>query len=168
MVTALKKRPAPMAYLAELEAAHAQRECSQCGKLFSTVGAYNGNRKYCSLGCRKLRDQAAWEKRNPSTLKTSAAPGTVGTIGELVVSVDLLRRGLEVFRALSPHCSCDLAVIFKGALVRIEVRTGWVNTDGGLMSGANAKDPGRSDVLARVSRDGSRIEYTPDLFSEGK
>jgi len=39
----------------------------------------------------------------------------------------LLRQGYEVFRSVSPHCSCDLLAYKAGKTVRVEVRVGRVN-----------------------------------------
>src|SRR5260370_3813363 len=39
------------------------------------------------------------------------------------LSVDLLAKGWEVFRAVSPACSCDLIAAKGGTLLRIKVRT---------------------------------------------
>ena len=46
--------------------------------------------------------------------KNCKSIGTTGAIAELVVATDLLGRGYEVFRALSPSCSGDLAVLKNG------------------------------------------------------
>lgn len=81
--------------------------------------------------------------------------GTVGAISELVVAVDLLRKGYEVFRALSVNASCDLAIIKDGVLLRIEVRTAHTNKNGAW--GSNPKH--RADILAQVV--GNEIKYTP-------
>ena len=40
--------------------------------------------------------------------KLPLSTATVGAISELVVCVDLAKKGYEVFRAISPSCSCDL------------------------------------------------------------
>jgi hypothetical protein len=51
--------------------------------------------------------------------------GTVGAISEILAAADLMKRGYDVFRALSPSCSCDLIAIAAGQPpLRIEVRTG--------------------------------------------
>ena len=49
---------------------------------------------------------------------------TLGAVSELLASTDLLAQGFEVFRALSPHCGCDLIACRDGLALRIEVRTG--------------------------------------------
>lgn len=85
------------------------------------------------------------------------ASGTVGAISEMRAAIDLMGQGFEVFRALSPSCSCDLAVLKNGAVVRVEVRTGLVLTDGSLTAYLRANEAGRADVLAVVGTD--RISY---------
>ncbi len=46
-----------------------------------------------------------------------------GAISELAVAVDLMYRGFEVFRALSPASSCDLIIYRDGKALRVEVKT---------------------------------------------
>lgn len=95
---------------------------------------------------------------------TSAYPGlathTVGAIGELRVSVDLLRLGYEVFRAISATASCDLAVLQNGRLLRVEVRTGYESRHSGKITG-NFEKQFRADILAIALPD--RIVYRPPL-----
>jgi|SRR5262245_16548109 len=49
---------------------------------------------------------------------------TTGAAIELIVSVDLLLSGWAVFRALSPHCFCDLIAVKEEQTRYLEVRSG--------------------------------------------
>lgn len=51
--------------------------------------------------------------------------GTVGALTELYISADLLSKGYEVFRALSPHCGADLVIYKNGKIQRVECRTAY-------------------------------------------
>ena len=116
--------------------------------------------KYCSDTCREIDARGNYHVAN-ATLGIS--PGTVGAMGELLVSVDLMRRGYDVFRALSPNCACDLAVVAAEGLIRIEVRTGYRSRTGSLHYSHNK--PGqecRYDIMAVVLHDGT-ITYLPEL-----
>lgn len=75
------------------------------------------------------------------------------------MSADLLAAGFEVFRALSPACSCDLIVLSKGKLVRVEVRTGARRLDGTVPVPVRAADRGRFDVMAVYVRDDRTVSY---------
>jgi hypothetical protein len=87
-------------------------------------------------------------------------PGnTVGALSELRVAVDLLENGFEVFRALSPACSCDLIACKNGRTIRVEVRTGYRNGDGTF--GCPRKH--RADVLAVAIEIENVIVYDPPL-----
>ncbi len=82
---------------------------------------------------------------------------------ELVVCVDLLRRGYHVFRAVAPNCACDLLILKDGTLTRVEVTTGYIGLKGNLAH--PVKDPNRFDLLAVVTyrEDGREdIVYRPD------
>ena|SRR5690242_10242715 len=83
--------------------------------------------------------------------------GTVGAISELRVSSDLLAKGFEVFRSLTPNSSCDLAILKNGTLRRVEVRTGYEAKNGRVYT---VRD-NRADVLAIVLPD--KIVYEPEL-----
>jgi len=51
------------------------------------------------------------------------APGTRGARNELVCCLDLLRQGFVVYRNTSPHGVCDLLVLKRGQVVRVQVRS---------------------------------------------
>jgi hypothetical protein len=89
-------------------------KCVICGK-----ESFGGrNRKFCSKKC-----QFEWTGKRSAW--KGLPTGTVGAIQELRVAVDLLKRGYEVFRPLSPSCSCDLLVLKDGGIKKIEVRTAY-------------------------------------------
>lgn len=82
--------------------------------------------------------------------------GAIGAANELRAAVFLMRRGYEVFRALSPTCSCDLIVLKDGLLKRVEVRTGRRATNG---TSVYAKRTHHADLLVIVI--GSKIVLEP-------
>ncbi len=93
--------------------------------------------------------------------------GTIGAIGELAAGADLLRRGYEVFRALSPACSCDLIALRDGRLLRIEVRTGTRNLRTGHVAWSKSPaDKARSDHYCVVLGAGTELIYDPPLPDE--
>lgn len=85
---------------------------------------------------------------------------TKGTIAELQISIDLLKRGFPVFRALSPSCPCDLAIVVDGKLLRIEVTSAKQGPNGRPYYSKH--NPENFDVLALVF-DSGKIQYIPDL-----
>lgn len=128
--------------------------CEECGQPFK---GYTRTTRYCSKPCRR-----AVELRARPGRELVLPTGTVGAISELVVGADLLRQGYEVFRALSPACSCDLLALKGGVMIRLEVRTGSRNPlTGKLYYARPAKDAGRSDHYAVVV--GDVIVYAPAL-----
>jgi hypothetical protein len=82
----------------------------------------------------------------------------------MVVAVDLMRRGYEVFRALSPACSCDLIALGTGLIpLRIEVRTGRRSSVTGTVSYPRIRlDRAAYDHLGVVVG-GNEIIYLPSL-----
>jgi hypothetical protein len=83
--------------------------------------------------------------------------GHTGAASELVVCVDLIRRGYDVFRAVSPQCSCDL-IAMKGINVfRVEVRTSQVLPNKKM----RASRHGKYDILALVRE--WEVVYDPPI-----
>ena len=120
--------------------------CStECSNEFSWRGKPPVFCKYCNLRVQTRRDSAfcgfcsdecrdRFRTRNNAPLSKTfpdgLCAGTKGAIGELIVSSDLLLKGIEVFRALSPSCSCDLVIRHKDEFHGIEVRSGAPNKSG--------------------------------------
>lgn len=53
------------------------------------------------------------------------SPGSKGDLSELLVCIDLMKKGYEVYRAVSPASYCDLLAIKGEEIKKIEVRTGF-------------------------------------------
>lgn len=87
-----------------------------------------------------------------------------GAVGELQVACDLLRRGMNVYKAMHMHSACDLiALIDRVRPVRIEVRSGKLRSDGSIATNAPAPDnQNLFDVFAIALPDGS-VRYKPDI-----
>ena len=132
--------------------------CKACGNLIppERVRGYSQT-KFCTVTCRNAHARRLYREANPSV--GLIPKGTVGAIAELRVSMDLLSRGYQVFRALSPHASCDLAVLQGDHLLRIEVTTAYRSSAGTITSPQH--NPQSYDVLARVLPD--MIIYSPPL-----
>jgi predicted nucleic acid-binding Zn ribbon protein len=119
--------------------------CAICGK----VSQGRTGQKYCSKECRmKVATQPLWP---------FLSTGTVGAINELKVACDLFTKGYEVFRALSPSCSCDLIALKNGVASKIEVRTATKYKTTINASNYNF----RGDYLVKVLK--NRIIYEPEL-----
>lgn len=122
---------------------------------------------YCSHGCKLSVERNKYRKANPVSIVGRAQSGAVS---ELLVCADLLRRGFEVFRAVCPACSCDLAVLKDGILQRVEVKTGsrYIKVDGTVMHTYGKGHAGiRADILAVVDLDANHIIYTPPFPEQG-
>jgi PD-(D/E)XK endonuclease len=107
---------------------------------------------YCSYRC-KVAEQRG----------KALSHGTAGALAELVVAIDLLQRGYDVFRSVSPSCSCDLVAQKDGVLTTIEVRTGLKFEKGGMSSGGGANSI-RAECLALVLKNRrNEVHYSPDM-----
>src|SRR5436190_19825132 len=83
--------------------------------------------RFCTNECRKQWWRREYRKLNLT--KTLPAP-TTSVIAELTVALELMQRGYEVFRSLSSASRCDLAVLMKKKLYRVEVRTAYLSPGG--------------------------------------
>lgn len=78
----------------------------------------------------------------------------------MLVAVDLLRRGLYVYRSLTPNAPSDLAVLHGTRLIRVEVTTGYLTPKGDCHH--PGKDSAKFDILAVVTH-GGVITYSPPI-----
>ena len=131
-------------------------KCKNCGKEITGKNSGDPRRKFCSRQCCNVYTNKKIQKLN--SRNTNIPTSTVGAISELRVAVDLLDKGYEVFRALSSSCSCDLAVLKNGKLLRIEVRTAYLMPSGNIVCALNRI---KADILAKVLK--NKIIYKPEI-----
>lgn len=115
---------------------------------------------YCSNKC----NVDCWKEANkaPGFNRGSQVTSTTGALSEFVVSIDLARKGFEVFRAIDPAASCDLVVLKGGRFYRIEVRSGVRYLTGRIAYATHKLGSHRQDCVAVVLQDDS-ILYEPPL-----
>ena len=132
--------------------------CKNCGKDFLSNQAKT---KYCSVSCRSEAQRKDGWRTNPLR-QYGLSCGKMGAYQELRVCMDLMLKGYEVFRAVSPSCSCDLIALKNGKCSRVEVKTGYINKAGELYPKTSMEN---CDIFASATPD--RIIY---LFkgSDGK
>ena len=149
--------------------------CKLCGGNFEGIG--NGcKRKYCNKCSLERKTKKRILKKllpNPiisikSYLKygRKLPTGSIGTLSELIVSVDLLKRGFYVFRSMTPNSPCDLIIEKEGWTIRLEVKTGnrSIGASKKIYFGqVRPKYLSRIDSLAVVIPEESLIIYKPKL-----
>jgi hypothetical protein len=81
-----------------------------------------------------------------------------GSVGELLVAVDLLSKGCEVFQSMSHGSRIDLMAYLNGRFSRIQVKVADMTANGTYSRNLRLKQ-GDYDILAVVSRDFSKITY---------
>lgn len=111
--------------------------------------------------------------------KFGLSNGKVGAISELMVSVDLMKKGFEVYRAVSIHSSSDLVAIKNGKKITLEVRTASYKSQNrptivfdeykdkvepAFVSNLSyCKKPMSSDNYALVTFVDDKVHYEPEL-----
>lgn len=85
-----------------------------------------------------------------------------GALAEMMVCVDLLKRGFDVYRSVSPSGRCDLVAICRntGAVNRIEVKCGARNKSGRVVCQVGKHNS--FDTLAVIVGD-DEVVYEPPL-----
>ncbi len=134
--------------------------CKECGNEIPFY--HNKSKKFCTPKCKR---NFSGHIHTSSLLALSLSKGTLGSLNELRVSVDLVLKGYDVFRALSPNGSCDLVAIKNHKPFRVEVTTGFMYQKS-LRHAKNLKSKSvtdRFDVLAVVAPN-STITYIPASF----
>lgn len=112
--------------------------------------------------------QTEHQPRGAESVPLTADPrrrGDTGAVAEMLVCVDLLRRGYAIFRAVSPQCPCDLIAMAGGRCWRVEVRTGRLNPPTGRV-GVSVRETDHFDILAVVV--GNDVGYVPDTLTPGE
>jgi hypothetical protein len=91
----------------------------------------------------------------PAGELTNLGSHAKGNIAEMLVSIDLVKRGYEVFRHECEFASCDIVALKDDSFTRIEVKYVGIHN--------RYHDPlGKFDILAKVYPD-STIQYAgPD------
>jgi hypothetical protein len=135
--------------------------CLGCGTTVDRTGKNRKNAAYCTTECGRL-------SRNQRVGQVSGLPGicagTVGAYSELLTTADLLSRGFDVFRAVSPACSCDLSIVRDHKMWRVEVTTGYRYKD--KLSHGKKPSP-KYDLLAVVVTLTGEITYFPPIETLG-
>lgn len=134
--------------------------CSYCKKEFESK---IGNNKFCSRSCRN----------NGATLNTvkyhrsdKLDNSSIGAASEMIVCANLLFKGFEVFKAISPSATWDLIAIKPEQPIAIKLQIKTVNR---YVSNDKVSTPGTNalnyDCLVVVIPEENYIEYRPDLDS---
>ena len=97
------------------------KNCINCKKNFTGMI----NQKYCGPQC-------SLEWSGKKSFWDGIAPATVGAIQEYRVSIDLLKKGFEVYKSVSPSASCDLLCLKNNEIFTVEVKTCYETKNGQL------------------------------------
>lgn len=127
-----------------------QLQCEECKENFLH---YSPHAKTCGEVCRKVRAK----RLSGRYADTSIPTGTVGAISEIIISVDLMKKGYAVFRSLSQSCFCDIIAIKGKTVLKIEIRTGYKSTSGKICF--PTKTHGEIDIYGIYERAGDKCYY---------
>jgi hypothetical protein len=138
------------------------KQCVRCGKKIE--GKHASLKKFCTRQCSIKDMNEKYNAQNPPILTLSGKcldSQQVGTIGELVVIIDLMKKGYHVYRNIVHSSYCDLAVVNGKTLLRVEVKTGFYSPTG-LLCYPSCDKKDRYDHLAVWTKSGGLV-YIPEL-----
>jgi hypothetical protein len=128
--------------------------CQNCGKDFKNSYIIT---KTCSKECaneRRAKISGRYVMREKSA---NISGGTVGAMSELMVSVDLMKKGYAVFRAMSPACFCDIIAVKENKTFKMEIRTGYMSGSNNLQFSKTLN--GDIDGFGVYERNSGKIFY---------
>lgn len=135
--------------------------CHICNNVFNHQFSHT---KFCSNVCRKKFFSTLYGRK---VLGGGKIPtGTVGAIAEMIVSSDLMIKGYDVFRSLSPSCYCDLIAIKGNKHIEVEVRTGYKGVNGKLFFAKGLRKT--AQIYGIWERNSSEVTYLSQDMKEYK
>ena len=130
--------------------------CEACARVFVTN---KPNQITCSVDCKRARDRSGGYR---SPLAGLVTKGSVGAAHEMLVAADLLKRGFDVYRSVSPTAHADIIIVNGSHILRVEVTTGTPNRrPSSRPLSWPPKVASRHDILAVVTHPGV-IHYLPE------
>ena len=133
--------------------------CRECGAELQRPISQKGGRppsSFCKDECRR----EFWRKAKLTVQGVNRQ--TVTAIHEMLATADLLKRGFQVYRAMSPDCECGLVALRAGRCYRVATRSGYMAENGHGVPTSRPAD-GTFDILAIATNVG--LFYSPPLES---
>jgi hypothetical protein len=137
-------------------AAEPDKFCIECGSLIPKDSPHWLQRKRCeNPDC--LREALAKRYRQDNIIE-GLPSADVERIALMRVSIDLIRRGYEIYQSTSESNPCDLVIALGNSLLRVEVRSAHMSGDTVV---AHVPVSHKFDLLAMVTP--KEITYDPEL-----
>jgi hypothetical protein len=131
------------------------KQCLNCEKTFRALR----NQVFCTKYCSRVYK---FQNSRVSNGLEHIAAGTVGRVSEIMVCVDLMKKGFEVYTALSTSSHCDLLAIKDKITYGFEVRTGqyFASKNGHRLHYPTNNIGGKTVVV--VTHSDNKIHYMSD------
>lgn len=81
--------------------------------------------------------------------------GIIGTISELMVVIDLLKKNYQVYKAVAPTNPGDIVVFKNDTYYAIEIKTGYISPSGSIRYAGKI----HTDYLALITPKTNKILY---------
>lgn len=129
------------------------KPCVLCSTVFVPRGDFA---KFCSDACRTKNQRMRAGNNIDKYPKTKLM--SIWKAAELSVAADLMKKGYEVFSAISPSTYCDiLAKKLGGSFLEIEVRTGYKGVSGRISFTRGLRDS--ASIYGVLERNSDEVSY---------
>lgn len=147
------------------------RKCKSLGKISETTEK-KAQAKLDSLIAESVTQAAAMDLRRKSSqfqemlplLDQKMRPELHGCVAEMIVCLDLISQGWEIFKPVSPTASCDMIGLRDGQTARIEVKKSSLRGNGTFRCDLR-RNHGKYDIIAFVCAKTRKIYYQEALAS---
>ena len=109
-----------------MEALKLLNKCLSCGNEIEGKNANGSVKKYCSRQCYHNLKKLERKETNLSR-RLGLKSGETGQINEMLVTINLIKRGYKVFVPFDTTCSFDLLAYKEGNYKKVQVKTGTYN-----------------------------------------
>lgn len=103
--------------------------CKNCGKEISDKHANGRLKEFCSREC-YTKNKAKTRKEINLSRRLGLSSGETGQINEMLVTIDLIKRGYKVFLPFDTTSAFDLLIYKDSLYKRVQVKTGSFNYNG--------------------------------------
>ena len=129
------------------------KRCLECGRLISPSRSHYCRIKYCSKQCK-----AKYYVKDIGNVKIVDDHTQMGRYSELLVCCDLIKKGWFIFLNTSPSSPFDIVAYKNKYLLKVEVKTGFINSATGTLTYAQPRNK-EYQALAVYVKNNDKVQY---------
>lgn len=147
----------------KIKAKNLNKICDFCGREYE---AKTNNQKYCNKSC-GIKSKSIKDGRKRSQLNLSSRlglkSGVTGKINEMLVAIDLVKRGWCVYAAFEDTHPFYFLIMKDNKMFKVEVKTGRILNNGKISYVVKPSQKNKHDIVAVVTNL-IDIKYIPEII----